>query len=205
MKCLLHVLAASCLASSPCAADQVYLTDLVGGLTLQASKSDSEHMSAPSGALRIDFGRELGAGFWLLGSLSWSPADWEGPATSSQDQALDDEEDASKADKSKDQALLEPASYRVDSLLAAATFRYTLPIPQFEMYVQMGPGVVFDLMDRPDGFDGRKQAVMAMGLGLGFETFEDVYAGFRADTLFGSERNEMSLGAYVGIRFSSKE
>lgn len=178
---------AGLLLSLPVAAGQAYRMDLVGGMALRSTVGDRVQLDSPGGGLQLDFGRHLGAGFWLLGSLSWTRFGG-GPA----------EEKCSSC----------PQTETADTFVTGLLVRYALPFSGFEMFVQAGPGYLVDILDRsgdngenaPAGF--HQQPAFVGGLGLGFSLTRDVSLGLRVNALFGTELDAMSMGCYAGYRFS---
>jgi hypothetical protein len=173
------------MSSFPVAADEIFLTDLVGGLTFQAAMPDTQELDPPGTALRTDFGSHLGYGFWFLITLAWSSMDG---------QPLD-EQCGIRCVKD------------ADTLMAGVMLRYTLPFEDLEMYVQMGPGYLVDLLELHEvandvvPWSFNEQAVFLLSTGLGVRVYENFYLGVRTDVLLGSERDELNLGLWAGYRF----
>jgi len=173
------------LGSFSLAADEVILTDLVGGLTFQASLPDAQDLDPPGAALRADFGSHLGAGFWLVLSLAWSSMDGQPFSEECGARCLKD----------------------ADTLMAGAQLRYTLPFDEVEMYLQAGPGYLVDLLELHQVDDDvvpwsfNQQAVFLLSTGVGFRVYRNLYLGVRTDVLLGSGRDELNLGLWAGYRF----
>jgi hypothetical protein len=173
------------LFAHPAAGEEAYLTDLAGRLTLRSEVGDHAELDSPGGGLRLDFGRHVGHGFWLLGTMAWTHVGGK------------------KLEECNDCVQTETA----DSVVTGLGFRYVLPIPKMEMFLQAGFGYVVDILDRhkPDGEDHpvglHGQLAFAGSIGLGFEIVSDVQVGFKVDTLLGSRLDALSLGCYTGLRY----
>jgi hypothetical protein len=175
----------SLLIAAPAPAKDAYLTDLAGGLTLRSQVGGEVELDSPGGGLRLDFGRHVGCGFWLLGTMGWAHVNGKKIAECA--------------------GCIQTQT--ADSLVAGLGFRYVLPIPDMEMFLQAGFGYVIDILDREEE-DGRDhpvglhgQLAFAGSIGLGFEIVEDVQVGFKVDTLLGSHLDALSLGCYTGLRY----
>ncbi len=173
------------LVAFPAVSEEAFLTDLGGSLTLRSQVAGEARLDSPGGGLRLDFGRHVGHGFWLLGTMGWAHTSGE---------RIEDCPDCIQ-------------TQTADSLLWALGFRYVLPIPGMEMFLQAGLGYLVDVLDRekddgrdhPAGLNG--QPAFAGSIGLGFEIVEDVQIGFKVDTLLGSHLDALSLGCYTGLRY----
>jgi len=176
---------AALMAAMPAFCEEAFLTDLAGSLTLRSQVGGEVELDSPGGGLRLDFGRHVGHGFWLLGSMGW--AHLGGKHRSDCPECIQTE--------------------TADSLLSGMGFRYVLPIPDLEMFIQAGLGYVIDILDRQqdDGRDapaGLHGTLAFLGsVGVGFEVVEDVQVGFKLDTLLGSDLDALSLGCYTGLRY----
>jgi hypothetical protein len=173
------------LAAAPVFGEEAFMTDLSGSLTLRSQVGGEAELDSPGGGLRLDFGRHVGNGFWLLGSMGW--AHLGGKHQSNCPECIQTD--------------------TADSLLGGLGFRYVLPIPDLEMFLQAGFGYVIDILDRhkddgkdaPAGLHGT--LAFAGSIGVGFEVFEDVQVGVKMDTLLGSDLDALSLGCYTGLRY----
>jgi hypothetical protein len=173
------------LAAAPVLGEESFMTDLAGSLTLRSQVGGEAELDSPGGGLRLDFGRHVGHGFWLLGTMGW--AHLGGKRVTDCPDCLQTE--------------------TADSLLGGLGFRYVLPIPEMEMFLQAGLGYVIDILDRqkdngkdaPAGLHGT--LAFAGSIGVGFEIMKDVQVGFKMDTLLGSDLDALSLGCYTGLRY----
>jgi hypothetical protein len=179
----------SLLCSFPAAAGQAYRTDLVGGMTLRSAVSDQARLDSPGGGVRLDFGRHLGYGLWLLGTVAWTRIDGA---------SFEDCPDCIQTDSA-------------NSVLAGMMLRYILPLPDVEMFIQAGPGFLVDILlhSSTDGEDPsaglNRQAAFVGSIGLGFALSRDFTIGFRADTLLGQDLDALSLGCYAGYLFEASD
>ena len=173
------------MAAFPLHAEEAFMTDLAGSLTLRSQVGGEAELDSPGGGLRLDFGRHVGHGFWLLGTMGW--AHLGGKRVADCPQCIQTE--------------------TADSLLGGLGFRYVLPIPDVEMFMQAGFGYVIDIVDRqkdngkdhPAGLHGT--LAFAGSVGVGFEVYKDVQVGIKMDTLLGSDLDALSLGCYTGLRY----
>jgi hypothetical protein len=173
------------LAAFPVFSEEAFLTDLGGSLTLRSQVAGEARLDSPGGGIRLDFGRHVGHGFWLLGTVGWAHLGGK---------RIEDCPDCIQ-------------TQTADSLLGGLGFRYVLPIPEMEMFLQAGLGYLIDILDRekddgrnhPAGLNG--QLAFAGSIGLGFEIVEDLQVGFKVDTLLGSHLDALSLGCYTGLRY----
>ena len=169
----------------PALSGDAFMTDLVGSLTLRSQVAGQVELDSPGGGIRLDFGRHIGQGFWLLGTMGWAQVGGK---------KIEDCPDCIQTDSA-------------NSLLGGLGFRYVLPIPDMEMFLQAGFGYVVDILDHqkdngkdpPAGLHG--QLAFAGSIGLGFEIASDVQVGFKVDTLLGSDLDALSLGCYTGLRY----
>jgi hypothetical protein len=158
-------------------------------MTIRSGVGGEVELDSPGGGLRLDFGRHLAHGFWLLGTFSWSHIG------------------AAEIEACADCARPDAA----DSLVTGFVLRYTFPFPDVEMYLQAGPGFLIDIVGRRggEGDDARtgfhQQAAFLGSLGLGYEIAPDFVLGFRVDTLLGSDLDALSLSGYAGYRFEWHE
>lgn len=173
------------MAAFPVFSEEAYMTDLAGSLTLRSQVGGEAELDSPGGGIRLDFGRHVGHGFWLLGTMGW--AHLGGKRIAECPECIQTE--------------------TADSLLGGLGFRYVLPIPEMEMFLQAGFGYVIDIVDRqmdngkdhPSGLHGT--LAFSGSIGVGFEVIKDVQVGFKMDTLLGSDLDALSLGCYTGLRY----
>jgi hypothetical protein len=163
-----------------------YLADLVGGMNSRSGASASQaRFDSPGSGLRIDFGRELGAGISLIGSLGWTRLV------------------AGKAEQCIDCVQTDSAN----TLVLGLNVRYNFPLSRGEVFLQGGIGYLFDILRRSGGLDGqppvdlKRQFVFQSCLGMGFRIFGKVFLGGRIDSRIGSGLTETALGGYLGVRF----
>ena len=181
--CLAAVIAL--LLAFPALSENAFMTDLAGSLTLRSQVGGEAELDSPGGGLRLDFGRHVGHGFWLLGTMGWARVGGK---------RIADCPDCIQTETA-------------NSLLGGMGFRYVLPIPDMEMFLQVGFGYLVDILDRemddgkdhPAGLHG--QLAFAGSVGLGFEIVDDIQVGFKVDALLGSDLDALSLGCYTGLRY----
>jgi len=165
-------------------AEPRFFTDLSGGLTVREELRDTTPLS-PGPGLRLDFGRQLGSGFALLGTLAWYRL------------GGGDEEPCYDCLQTE----------TANTLLGGMLLRYSFPLTRAEFYVQFGAGGLFDIVSHTGGLDGEgrtgfgKQLAFINGFGLGFPLSTGWVLGGRLDTLLGDNLKAVTFSGFGGYRF----
>ncbi|MBN2499102.1 MAG: hypothetical protein JXR96_31225 [Deltaproteobacteria bacterium] len=167
-----------------------YLAELGCGLSFRSDLPAELGGLEPGAFLRTDFGRHLGAGFYLLGTLAWSQ------------QAASGDLEACEGPDCPDMR-----ASKVDSLLFGLSVRYALRFEAWEIFAQAGLGGMLDLVDgQALGSDERRMSLDARAVfmgSLGFDIFlgDAFFAGLRSDGVMSVEIYASNLLVFGGTRF----